>query len=203
MVSIWHYAEPMILIYCYAMQTNKYNENCMETVWKLAYGRFERQDHAWERLCESECAIAISNWSTTLVMYFRVCFNEAIDKWSACDLSTIRSCQWGKSWQWSEENELSGKDATCGKGELAPLRYQSCLFCLEHDLMIATWLILPVVIRSSQRLSHACLSINLLLWNCEWLIISVIVYLIVPYYLDNRSNSRANTCINTQLFADG
>ena len=29
--------------------------------------------------------------------------------------------------------------------------------------MIATWLILPVVIRSSQRLSHACLSINLLL----------------------------------------
>ena len=28
---------------------------------------------------------------------------------------------------------------------------------------IATWLILPVVIRSSQRLSHACLSINLLL----------------------------------------
>ena len=37
------------------------------------------------------------------------------------------------------------------------------------------------------------------LQNCEWLIISVIVYLIVPYYLDNRSNSRANTCINTQL----
>ncbi len=29
--------------------------------------------------------------------------------------------------------------------------------------IIATWLILPVVIRSSQRLSHACLSINLLL----------------------------------------
>jgi hypothetical protein len=27
----------------------------------------------------------------------------------------------------------------------------------------ATWLILPVVIRSSQRLSHACLSINNLL----------------------------------------
>ena len=29
----------------------------------------------------------------------------------------------------------------------------------------ATWLILPVVIRSSQRLSHACLSITLLLWK--------------------------------------
>ena len=35
-------------------------------------------------------------------------------------------------------------------------------------------------IRLSQRLSHACLSINeSILWNCEWLIISVIVYLMV------------------------
>ena len=58
-----------------------------------------------------------------------------------------------------------------------------------------TWLILPVVICLSQRLSHACLSINnFVLWNCEWLIKSVIVYLIIPYYLDNRGNSRANTC---------
>ena len=39
----------------------------------------------------------------------------------------------------------------------------------------------------------------ILLWNCKWLIISVIIYLIVPYYLDTRSNSRANTCINTWL----
>ena len=46
--------------------------------------------------------------------------------------------------------------------------------------MILTWLILPVVIRLSQRLSHACVSLNKSkLWNCEWLIISVIVYLIV------------------------
>ena len=64
-----------------------------------------------------------------------------------------------------------------------------------------TWLILPVVICLSQRLSHACLSISVILWNCEWLIISVIVYLIVFYYLDNRSNSRANTCVNSQLLA--
>ena len=64
-------------------------------------------------------------------------------------------------------------------------------------LTIATWLILPVVICLSQRLSHACLSINcFILWNCEWLIKSVIVYLMVPYYSDNRSNSRANTCAN-------
>ena len=63
---------------------------------------------------------------------------------------------------------------------------------------IATWLILPVIIRSSQRLSHACLSMNVILWNCEWLIISVLAYLIIPCYLDNRSNSRANTCVNAQ-----
>ena len=45
---------------------------------------------------------------------------------------------------------------------------------------IVTWLILPVVICLSQRLSHACLSINdFIQWNCEWLIKSVIVYLIV------------------------
>ena len=40
---------------------------------------------------------------------------------------------------------------------------------------------------------------HFILWNCEWLIKSVIVYLIVPYYLDNRGNSRANTCIKSRL----
>ena len=69
-----------------------------------------------------------------------------------------------------------------------------------YNVFLVTWLILPVVIRSSQRLSHACVSISdFILWNCERLIISVIVYLIIPYYLDNRSNSRANTCNNSQL----
>ena len=64
----------------------------------------------------------------------------------------------------------------------------------------ATWLILPVVICLSQRLSHACLSVNKsTLWNCEWLIKSVIVYLMISYYLDNRSNSRANTCTQSWL----
>ena len=68
---------------------------------------------------------------------------------------------------------------------------------------IATWLILPVVIRSSQRLSHACLSITIIQENCERLIISVIVSLIVPYYLDTCSNSRAYTCINTHQLLEG
>ena len=44
---------------------------------------------------------------------------------------------------------------------------------------IVIWLILPVVICLSQRLSHACLSINSIQWNCEWLIKTVIVYLIM------------------------
>ena len=39
--------------------------------------------------------------------------------------------------------------------------------------------------------------------NCGRLIISVIVYLIIPYYLDNRSNSRANTCNKTRLAMEG
>lgn len=51
--------------------------------------------------------------------------------------------------------------------------------CLERGKVV-TWLILPVVICLSQRLSHACLSINGIQWNCGWLIKSVIVYLIVP-----------------------
>jgi len=56
-------------------------------------------------------------------------------------------------------------------------------------------LILPVVICLSQRLSHACLSISKTIQrNCEWLNKSVIVYLICARYMDNRGNSRANTC---------
>ena len=64
---------------------------------------------------------------------------------------------------------------------------------------IVTWLILPVVICLSQRLSHACLSINSIQWNCEWLIKTVIVYLIIENYMDNRGNSRANTCYQARL----
>ena len=59
-------------------------------------------------------------------------------------------------------------------------------------------------IRLSQRLSHACLSINnFILWNCERLIISAIIYLMVPYYMDNCSNSRANTCVKSRLSRGG
>ena len=70
-----------------------------------------------------------------------------------------------------------------------------CLAFSSCGRKVVTWLILPVVICLSQRLSHACLSINkFVLWNCEWLIKSVIVYLMLPCYMDNCGNSRANTC---------
>ena len=71
----------------------------------------------------------------------------------------------------------------------------ACLVLRDGKWKVVTWLILPVVICLSQRLSHACLSINkFVLWNCEWLIKSVIVYLMLPCYMDNCGNSRANTC---------
>ena len=64
-----------------------------------------------------------------------------------------------------------------------------------HGLGLSTWLILPVVICLSQRLSHACPSTSLRTKrNCEWLIKSVMVPLIVAPYSDNCGNSRANTC---------
>ena len=54
-------------------------------------------------------------------------------------------------------------------------------------------------IRLSQRLSHACLSINNLYVKLR--MAHYISYSLFdgPYYLDNRSNSRANTCTKLQL----
>ena len=39
----------------------------------------------------------------------------------------------------------------------------------------------------------------LVLQNCEWLITTVIVCLTIVLYMDTHSNSRANTCAQTQL----
>ena len=44
-----------------------------------------------------------------------------------------------------------------------------------HFAPSATWLILPVVICSAQRLSHACLSIRAFARNCERLITTVAI----------------------------
>ena len=75
--------------------------------------------------------------------------------------------------------------------------------CVGRVTKIETWLILPVVIRSSQRLSHACLSINI--YTVKLRMAHYISYSLFdsPYYLDNRSNSRANTCTKTRLLAEG
>ena len=79
-----------------------------------------------------------------------------------------------------------------------------CAMSIGAKWILVTWLILPVVICLSQRLSHACLSINnFVLWNCEWLIKSVIVYLMLPCYMDNCGNSRANTCIKQPRLLGG
>ena len=63
--------------------------------------------------------------------------------------------------------------------------------------LTATWLILPVVICLSQRLSHACLSIA---GNSEAANSSLQqpLFLGSTLYLDNCGNSRANTCIKTR-----
>ncbi len=64
--------------------------------------------------------------------------------------------------------------------------------------LVATWLILPVVICLSQRLSHACLS------SSENKVKPRMAHYISygsldrTYYLDNCGNSRANTCAEPQ-----
>ena len=99
--------------------------------------------------------------------------------------------RWGFDWRGRWAYALS----CAGESELS---LPQVLLVLRADERIAIWLILPVVICLSQRLSHACLSINRIQWNCEWLIKTVIVYLIIEVYMDNRGNSRANTCIKTR-----
>ena len=60
------------------------------------------------------------------------------------------------------------------------------IVCEVYLANVVIWLILPVVICLSQRLSHACVSISIVRRNCEWLIKSVIIYLIIESYMDNR-----------------
>ena len=60
---------------------------------------------------------------------------------------------------------------------------------------IAIWLILPVVICLSQRLSHACLSISK--YKVKLRMAHYISYRLFDSalsYMDNSGNSRANTC---------
>ena len=137
------------------------------------------------------------------VMYFSVSLPEvgnALRRW-AKQLKSVLNCHNSHclvfGWEWwvkSIDCETRG-GSNFGYGSV-----RWVIFDILH-LIVVTWLILPVVICLSQRLSHACLSINIFIqWNCVQLIISVIIYLMVPYYMDTRSNSRANTCVKSRLF---
>ena len=63
----------------------------------------------------------------------------------------------------------------------------------------ATWLILPVVICLSQRLSHACLSISFYTVKLRMAHYNSYCPLDSPPVLDTYGNSRANTYVQTQL----
>ena len=69
--------------------------------------------------------------------------------------------------------------------------------------MIDTWLILPVVICLSQRLSHACLRISLKMVKPRMAHYNSHSLLDLDSYLDNCGNSRANTRNKSLDFTDG
>ena len=75
-----------------------------------------------------------------------------------------------------------------------------CCGKLLFVVLIVIWLILPVVICLSQRLSHACLSSSKN--KVKPRMAHYISYgsLDRTYYLDNCGNSRANTCNGFQPF---
>ena len=60
---------------------------------------------------------------------------------------------------------------------------------------LVTWLILPVVICLSQRLSHASLSISFDTTKLRMAHYNSYNFRESNYYTDNRGNSGANTCI--------
>ena len=115
--------------------------------------------------------------------------------WNGNHQSVNHSADWRRNveMQFSIATTASFVVLSVGFGWLRPHRFR-------HHV---TWLILPVVICLSQRLSHACLSISVSLRNCEWLIKTVIVSMSVDYYLDIHGNSRANTCVQTRLLRKG
>ena len=186
-----------MLIYCYAMRNNNINSHvlrrgCMP--FCLRAPRLHSTQYALEHCLHTLVSLRGARVCGLLVPGY---VTEATEEQKDCEPPLV----------WSSFNDKLLKNITRPLGTCATVVVVLLCFheynftviaSLANHHKIATWLILPVVIRSSQRLSHACLSINTLLWNCERLIISVLVYSIVSYYLDIRSNSRANTCINTR-----
>ena len=103
-------------------------------------------------------------------------------RFASCSLVDCKSrkheaCQ--RLWALKRTLLLEGESQDSGK-----LTLLSCAILFEWArlcLRIVIWLILPVVICLSQRLSHARLSISVIQWNCEWLIKTVIASLIIEF----------------------
>ena len=82
----------------------------------------------------------------------------------------------------------------------------ACVFCfilkdIECSLMYNTWLILPVVICLPQGLSHASLSVSIYIVKLHTAhYISNYFFDGKHYYMDTRSNSRANTCVKFSVY---
>ena len=77
----------------------------------------------------------------------------------------------------------------------------SLIYASRHDSCVAplTWLILPIVICLSQRLSHACLSINFYTVTLRMAHQKSHSLFDGIHYKDTFGNSRVNTCIQTGL----
>ena len=95
--------------------------------------------------------------------------------------------------QWLQRTCWPRSDCFCVQSVVASSRCVSDPAAMLGSRSADTWLILPVVICLSQRLSHACLSISRIWLSREWLITTALVYWILESYLDNCGNSRANT----------
>ena len=89
----------------------------------------------------------------------------------------------------------NGDCMPCFVGGNAYMQQQEVCVCNELN----TWLILPVVICLSQRLSHACPRLSFSWRICEWLIKPVIILLVAILNMDNCGNSTANTWLHAQL----
>ena len=66
-------------------------------------------------------------------------------------------------------------------------------------LEVQIWLILPVVICLSQRLSHACVSAHLCEWQTAFGSLYQLLCIWVLLYMDSCGNSTSNTCHSCDL----
>ena|ERR1700759_1924587 len=95
---------------------------------------------------------------STCGVYITVCrLRVAVQRWT-----TLWETQWGQSDSRLEAVVAMLRRKVCCRDHSLPSAYNSALNKgLQARLYkIVTWLILPVVICLSQRLSHACLSIS-------------------------------------------